>query len=102
MHMGGAAHFASQRFGAQMGVGVGPTGQCYAIPTMQGETNTIQPYVNDFVKYAQSHPELRFYVTEIGCGIAGFTPPQIAPLFASCVDLPNIFLPLRFWHVLNL
>ena len=100
-HVGGAARFAAQRLGAQMGVGVGPTGQCYAIPTMQGGADTIQPYVDDFIDYAQQHPELRFYVTEIGCGIAGFTPQQIAPLFAAAVDISNIYLPQRFCHVLS-
>ena len=100
-HIGGAARFAAQTLGAQMGVGVGPTGQCYAIPTMQGDAETIQPYVDDFIVYAQQYPELHFLVTEIGCGIAGFTPQQIAPLFAKAVDVPNIYLPQRFWSVLN-
>lgn len=100
-HIGGAARFAAQKLGAQMGVGVGPTGQCYAIPTMQGDAETIQPYVDDFIVYAQQYPELHFLVTEIGCGIAGFTPQQIAPLFAKAVDVPNIYLPQRFWSVLN-
>ena len=101
MHMGGAARFAAQKFGEQMGIGVGATGQCYAIPTMQGDANTIQPYVDGFIEYAQQHLSLRFLVTEIGCGIAGFTPQQIAPLFARAVDVPNIYLPQRFWAVLN-
>ena len=100
-HIGGAARFAAQKLSAQMGVGVGPTGQCYAIPTMQGDAETIQPYVDDFIVYAQQYPELHFLVTEIGCGIAGFTPQQIAPLFAKAVDVPNIYLPQRFWSVLN-
>ncbi len=99
-HAGGAARFAARNLGAQMGIGVGPTGRCYAIPTMQGGAETIRPYVDDFVKYATAHPEQRFFVTEIGCGIAGFTPKQIAPLFASAMDVSNICLPLRFWEVL--
>ena len=101
MHGGGAARFAFQRFGAQMGIGVGPTGKCYAIPTMQGGVETIRPYVDDFLKYATQHPELRFYVTEIGCGIAGFTPEQIAPLFLAGRDINNVYLPLQFWRVLD-
>ncbi|HIT83602.1 MAG TPA: hypothetical protein IAA99_05305, partial [Candidatus Avibacteroides faecavium] len=45
--------------------------------------------------------ELRFLVTEIGCGIAGFTPEDIAPLFARAAGMDNVFLPARFWDVLE-
>ena len=71
-HGGGAARIAYEQFGAEWGVGVGRTGQCYAIPTMQGGVETIRPYVNEFIRYAEQHPELTFLVTRIGCGIAGF------------------------------
>ena len=101
MHMGGAARFAHDKLGAEWGVGVGPTGHCYAIPTMQGPVDSIKPYVDDFIKYAIVHPTLTFFVTEIGCGIAGFTPQQIAPLFAAAIDHSNICLPQRFWEVLK-
>lgn len=74
MHGGGAARVARLRFGAVMGKGVGMQGRSYAIPTMQGGTETIRPYVNDFIAYAKEHPELTFLVTPIGCGIAGFGP----------------------------
>ena len=67
---------------------------------MQGGPETIKPYVDEFIAFAKAHPELRFLVTEIGCGIAGFTPSQIAPLFAGAADVPNILLPARFWDVL--
>ena len=92
-HGGGAARIAHEYFGAEWGVGVGPTGQCYAIPTMQGGVETIRPYVNEFISYAEQHPELTFLVTRIGCGIAGFTDEQIAPLFAAARDLKNVALP---------
>ena len=81
MHGGGAARIARLRFGAVMGNGVGMQGRSYAIPTMQGGTKTIRPYVNEFIAYAKKHPELTFLVTPIGCGIAGFEPEDIAPLF---------------------
>ena len=68
---------------------------------MQGGVDTSRPYVDDFIKYATTHPALRFYVTEIGCGIAGFTPQQIAPLFLSARHLENVYLPERFWRVLD-
>lgn len=98
MHGGGAARTARLHFGAQMGIGVGMQGQSYAIPTMQGGPETIRPYVNDFIRYAQSHPEQRFLVTPIGCGIAGFTPEEIAPLFEGAIDVDNISLPECFWE----
>ena len=93
MHGGGAARIAYEQFGAEWGVGVGRTGQCYAIPTMQGGVETIRPYVDEFIRYAEQHPELMFLVTRIGCGIAGFTDEQIAPLFAAARDLQNVALP---------
>lgn len=100
MHGGGAARLARIRWGAVMGQGVGLQGRTYAIPTMQGGPETIKPYVDEFIAFATAHPGLRFLVTEIGCGIAGFTPSQIAPLFAGAADVPNILLPARFWDVL--
>ena len=96
MHGGGAAWVARKKFGAIMGQGVGLQGQSYAIPTMQGGVETIAPYVDEFIAFAKEHPELFFYVTRIGCGIAGFRDSQIAPLFAGAVDVPNICLPFTF------
>ena len=80
MHAGGAARIACRCFGAVWGQGVGLQGQSYAIPTMQGGVETIRPYVDEFIDFARRHPHLKFLVTEIGCGIAGFTPDEIAPL----------------------
>lgn len=101
MHGGGAARIARLRFGAVMGNGVGMQGRSYAIPTMQGGTETIRPYVNDFIAYAKEHPELTFLVTPIGCGIAGFEPEDIAPLFENACNVENIWLPKSFWEVLE-
>lgn len=101
MHGGGAARVARLRFGAVMGKGVGMQGRSYAIPTMQGGTETIRPYVNDFIAYAKEHPELTFLVTPIGCGIAGFEPEDIAPLFEEASNVENIWLPKSFWEVLT-
>ena len=100
-HGGGAARAAYNKFGAIWGQGVGMQGQSYAIPTMQGGVETIAPYVDEFIEYAMNHPDKRFLVTEIGCGIAGFVPEEIAPLFAKAVDVENITLPQRFWEVLT-
>ena len=96
MHGGGAAWFAFRKFGAVMGCGVGLRGQSYAIPTMQGGVETIKPYVDEFISFAKSHPELFFYVTRIGCGIAGFRDREIAPLFKEAAGVENICLPKSF------
>ena len=101
MHGGGAARLAYQKFGAVWGQGVGLQGQSYAIPTMQGGVETIQPYVDEFIKFAKQHPQLKFLVTEIGCGIAGFSPSEIAQLFEQAREVKNIYLPERVWMVLK-
>ena len=92
-HGGGAARIAADKFGAVWGQGVGLQGQSYAIPTMQGGVDTIKPYVDDFIAFAKCHPELIFLVTKIGCGIAGFTEEEIAPLFRDAHSLDNVVLP---------
>ena len=101
MHGGGAARFAYERFGAVWGKGVGISGQTYAIPTMQGGVETIRPYVDEFIAFAREHSRLRFLVTEIGCGIAGFSVKEIAPLFRDAIKVENIALPRSFWAVLE-
>jgi hypothetical protein len=93
MHGGGAAYVAYQKFGAIMGQGVGLQGQSYGIPTMHGGVDAIRPYVDEFIAFAQQHPELTFLVTRIGCGIAGFTDAEMAPLFAQAHNVENIVLP---------
>lgn len=100
-HGGGAARVAYEHFGAVWGQGVGMYGQSYAIPTMQGGVETIKPYVDDFLQFAMVHGELDFLVTEIGCGIAGFTPKDIAPMFFSAIekDLRNVYLPESFYSL---
>lgn len=100
-HGGGAARLAYNRFGAVWGQGVGLQGQAYAIPTMQGGVETIKPYVDQFIEFATSHPELTFLVTRIGCGIAGFRNEEIAPLFAAALDVENVILPREFVKALQ-
>ena len=101
MHGGGAAYVAFRQFGAVMGCGVGLRGHSYAIPTMQGGVETIKPYVDDFIVFATEHPELFFYVTRIGCGIAGFREKEIAPLFEGAKSLENVCLPEGFAKLLK-
>ena len=80
-HGGGAALLAYRKFGAIWGQGVGLQGQSYGIPTMQGGVETIAPYVDEFIVFAQAHPEQTFFVTKIGCGIAGFSEAEISPRY---------------------
>ena len=101
MHGGGAARVAYDRFGAIWGQGVGLQGQSYAIPTMQGGVETIKPYVDEFIVFAAKHPEMKFLVTKIGCGIAGFRDEEIAPLFVGAIDVENVILPKSFVEVIQ-
>ena len=96
MHGGGAARLAYDKFGAIWGQGVGLQGQSYGIPTMHGGVEDIKPYVDEFIEFARSHPELTFLVTRIGCGIAGFRDEEIAPLFKECIEIDNVILPRTF------
>ena len=100
-HGGGAARAAMDKFGAVWGQGIGLQGQSYAIPTMQGGVETIKPYVDQFIEFALSRPDLFFYVTRIGCGIAGFTDEEIAPLFRAALSVDNIALPKSFHDILK-
>ena len=98
-HGGGAAWFAHKTFGAEWGVGEGITGRTYALPTMEGEAS-LKKAVNNFIACARQHPELTFLVTAVGCGIAGYTPDEVAPLFKEATSLENVYLPQVFWDTL--
>ncbi len=92
-HGAGAARTAYEKFGALWGEGHGHHGQSYAIDTMSGPAE-LAAEVSRFCEYAASHPDLTFLVTEVGCGIAGYVPDQVAPLFDSApgnVELPESF-----------
>lgn len=121
-HGKGAALYARQHYGAIYGQGVGlspspgPLGYSYAIPT-KGIGNPLPAlpleeigvHVHNFLNFAMEHPELTFKLTPIGCGLAGYKPEQILPLFLSwCVDdngislLPeNVILPQEFLNELE-
>lgn len=91
IHGGGAAYFAMRRHGALKGHGVGRQGNAYAIPTMNAEIEPlalekISAYVRDFLDYAGAHPSEQFQVTAVGCGIAGFSHEDIAPLFTDAPE----------------
>ena len=100
-HAGGAARTAVKLFGAVMGQGVGLQGKSYAIPTMQGGVETIKPYIDEFIELAREWDQTTFIVTRIGCGIAGFTDEEIAPLFAEALKLYNVVLPESFVKIIR-
>lgn len=100
-HGGGAARVAAAKFGAIWGQGVGLQGQSYAIPTMHGGVEVIKPFVDQFIAFAKEHMELFFYVTRIGCGIAGFKDEEMAPLFKEALAINNICLPESFAKILE-
>lgn len=95
-HTRGLARVAIERFGAIWGQGEGLQGNSYAIPTMQGGVESIKQYVDRFIEFAEYEKALTFYVTKIGCGIAGFEIKDIAPLFRNAYNLPNVVLPIEF------
>jgi len=88
IHGAGAALFAHRHHGAEYGIGEGLTGNSYALPT-KGLNITfmdfteVQEHVEKFILFATENPGLQFQVTRIGCGLAGFTDEQIAPLFTD-------------------
>lgn len=99
IHGAGAAKYARLYRGAQMGIGVGRTGQSYAIPTKDKQIratlrlNEIRAHVEEFLRYARERPNIHFQVTCIGCGLAGLKHEDIAPLFRNnrADVLPNLW-----------
>ncbi len=103
IHGSGAARDARLYYGAEIGVGVGPTGQCYALPTKDYKIETlplptVRFHVDRFLNYARMSPNLIFLVSAVGCGLAGFNAHQIAPMFAGRSF--NVKLPMQFIRVL--
>lgn len=94
-------------WGAKWGQGAGLQGRTYGIPTKDASIRRtltieeIKPFVDEFIEFARSRKDLIFLVTEIGCGLAGYKPKDIAPLFEKAIDVENIYLPERFWHKLK-
>lgn len=96
-HVGGAAAYAVANFRAIMGQAEGIQGQTYAIPTVGNSLKDIEQAILRFTEYAVMHPNLKFMLTEIGCGIAGYTPEQIAPLFRHAYEFGNVYVPKSFF-----
>jgi|SRR6478609_628590 len=110
LHGAGAAKDARMYFGAKIGKGFGyhstSIGKTFAIPTKSWtisklELSSINHYIDRFIAFARTRPDLLFLVTEIGCGLAGYSVEEISPLFHNTVYLDNIHLPRRFWKHLT-
>lgn len=105
-HSKGAALLAKS-FGAINKQGEGLMGRTYGIPTKPVDVRSrltiseLKKYVDTFIEFARNNTQHIFYVTEIGCGLAGYTPSKIAPLFDAAKNLDNVHLPKRFREVLN-
>ncbi|WP_419788603.1 DUF7666 domain-containing protein [Mucilaginibacter sp. SP1R1] len=108
-HAGGAAKLAVDQFGAQMGNALGIQGQSFAIPTLdesmeKASLSVIKDGIVLLTSSAKLFPKLKFLVTEIGCGIAGFSAAEIAPLFEELFksNPANVSFPQSFIDVLSL
>lgn len=109
-HGKGAALCALNEHGAVYGQGKGRQGNSYAIPTKNWQIrtislDTIETYVEIFKEYVELHQHdslrLVYNVTPIGCGLAGYKPEQIAPMFKWALKRKDIKLPKEFLEVLN-
>jgi len=94
IHGAGAAKFACHQLGAVYGVGIGITGRCYAIPTkdkhiMTLSLDVVKFHVDNFINYAKENIETNFFITRIGCGLAGYSDNEIAPLFKNSSENCN-------------
>ena len=106
IHGAGAAYTARYLFGAKSGVGVGPTGSCYALPTKNEHLVTmslpeIEDEVQDLLRHAQVNKEQTFLITKIGCGLAGYKEEDIAPMFTEFLMLDNVTLPKEFCKIIK-
>ena len=98
----GAAGLAAKSFGAQLGITNGPTGMCYALPTMGFDIHILGKAILQFEQFARNNRDKTFLVTPIGCGHAGFNVEDVAPFFKGCIALKNVMLPelfIRFFRL---
>lgn len=98
IHGAGAAAYARLQLGAEAGVGEGLTGRSYALPTCYrpGEPVTLQElavYMYNFFNFADDHPELTFFLSKVGCGIAGFDEHDVAYIVHELLPPANVHIP---------
>lgn len=105
-HGKGAAKTA-MKWGAKYGQAEGLQGRTYAIPTVNASITknliieAITNYVNRFIDFAKTRPDLHFLVTPVGCGLAKMSHKDIAPLFKKAYGISNISLPEKFIKILE-
>ncbi len=95
-HNGGAAMYALNHFGAIEGQAEGIQGHCYAIPTHGNTFGGLKKAIARFTDYVVMHPRKRFMLTAVGCGEAGYSVEQIAPLFRQAYSFGNVYVPKAF------
>jgi hypothetical protein len=88
IHGAGAAKVARDKYGATLGIGRGKTGNSYAIPTKGTKIEILRieeitSHIDDFFNFVDSSPSGKFWITAVGCGLAGFFDFQIASIFNS-------------------
>lgn len=112
-HGAGLAKQAVKKWGARYYKAEGLQGQCYMIPVKDGRLkedpkvkrtltiDEIKPFVDTFFEVADSDLNYDYLVPLIGCGLAGYKPADMAPLFRDAIVVPNVKLPIEFWKVLT-
>ena len=93
------------KFGAKYGVN-GYCGNTYGLITTDLNVverpsipmSLLQDEVDKFITFAKDNSHLTFLVTEVGCGLAGFTVEEVAPLFKPVLldKVSNVRLPKKF------
>ena len=95
-HHGGASLYALEHFGAINGQAEGMQGRSYAIPTEGNTFEELKQAIERFNDYVVTHPHVRFVLSAIGCGAAGYSVEQIAPLFCQAYSFGNVYVPKSF------
>ena len=106
-HGAGSAKEAHRNWGAVYGQAVGLQGNSYAIPTKDRRYRTLPipaiiPYVDEYIDFVERNPELQFRMVAIGCGLAGYQPSEMAPLFGKLLGKKNVVMPDEFVKVLKM
>jgi hypothetical protein len=101
-HGKGAAKYAREHYGAEYGVGIGRTGDAYAIPTKDHALHvlaliSIEKFIREFVQYAKENPNDTFLLTPVGTGLAGYRKDEIFPLICKYAPIPSNIVFTKEW-----
>lgn len=105
IHGAGIAQYAFDNWGLVWGQGFGPSGMCFGVPTKDWrigklDLGVIDSYISRYIQWMKA-TKYNHLVTKVGCGLAGYTPNQIAPMFAECINMTNVWLPEEFIKVIS-